>query len=81
MEGNSDNDDVNVYVSPKHFGGHTPAAKATRQKVFEETLKRAAKEREDQKENQLRMGLSTHAYGSGDIGKFLHSEPKSSFRL
>ncbi|PXF49824.1 hypothetical protein BWQ96_00476 [Gracilariopsis chorda] len=67
MEGNNDQDDVNVYVSPKHFGGHTPGAKATRQKVFEENLKRAAQEREAQKENQMRMGMSTHAQGLDDM--------------
>lgn len=30
------NDDVDIFISPRRFGGRTPCAQATMQKVFEE---------------------------------------------
>ncbi|KAI0565482.1 hypothetical protein FGB62_17g217 [Gracilaria domingensis] len=55
MEEHSDQEDVDVFVSPKRFGGHTPAAKAIKQKVFEDNLKRAAQETQARREKQLSM--------------------------
>lgn len=31
-----DSDDIDVYVSPRKYGGHTPGAKETRERVMKE---------------------------------------------
>lgn len=37
----SDHEDVDVFVSPRHFGGRTPGPKATAKKIFEEDKAKA----------------------------------------
>ena len=55
MDAQSDREDVDVFVSPKHFVGRTPSAAMTRKKVFAEA------EEEEQKRKESMAGDSTNS--------------------
>lgn len=69
MDVPGDKEDVDVFVSPKRFGGHTPAAKATRQKVFEDNLKRASLQQETSRSLQSNSERLKYTYRGQKDGK------------
>ncbi|CAN8073588.1 unnamed protein product [Agarophyton chilense] len=83
MDEHSDQEDIDVFVSPKRFGGHTPAAKAIKQKVFEDNLKRAAQETQARKDKQFSMASaqSTLGFYGEDPNKAVHRNVGRNNRL
>lgn len=45
MDENEEKEDVDVFVSPRHFGGRTPGPKQTKRKVFEEEQSKKEKDK------------------------------------
>lgn len=74
MADDSDHEDVDVFVSPRRFGGRTPGPKATVQKIFEED--KAERERENAAKQELGFEGVKYNYDSERGGKFSHTNYK-----
>lgn len=59
-------EDVDVFVSPRHFGGRTPSAKETKKKVLEEEQSKGSFGSGDSAINFDRVKYN---YDSEDTGK------------
>lgn len=74
-ESESDDDDVDLFVSPRHFVGRTPGPKATKQKIFEEKSSSTTHETTPQPrtlQSNLAFGIENVKYmiNTDDSGKF-----------
>lgn len=76
MSNDSDHEDVDVFVSPRHFGGRTPGPKATAQKVFEEEKAKANAREQSQDEAMQALGFEgvKYKYDSERGGTFNRSD-------
>lgn len=60
-----DDDDVDVYVSPRRFVGRTPGPKATKQKIFEEDNAENNAAKGKPPDNSIALGIENVKYNVG----------------
>lgn len=64
-------DDVDVYVSPRRFVGHTPGPKVTKQRVFEDNQRR----KNSAKKDDVGLSIESVKYHADKSGEGKASSP------
>lgn len=71
VEDNMDDEDVDIYVSPRRFVGRTPGPRATKQKIFEEDGGVINARGRNPSDNSISLGIENVKYNvpRGGAGK------------